>query len=544
MKNLLFLLLLFLIVPIQLQAQEKAWFYLRATDTLILPQFKKVKDQLKYIGNDSQLKEVLDAYEIYEFKKTYRKAKKKYLKRTFFVMANSEQLLPDLLANVPNIFESGDVIPSEDKKIYEPNDYGLTSTIGANIGLQANLDYLDILGLPEAWYYTTGDKNTIIGISDGQLDTLNPDFRGKTRQLNRSTTSKGHGINISGNAAAQGDNGYGITGVCYDCGLLGTQYGGVKTYPELKELADLGIKIINCSWASRAFHESGKQVIDEIFEKGTIVVAASGNKKWEETKGKVLHYPASFDNVISVSSVMYKYESVAENTVITDKGNPAFVNIRGYLGRTGGFVDHDVTKKEKIYPVSIPTLNPQVDILAPSVDVFMYAHFVEDGSIYYAPYSFTSGIPPLVSGTIGLMLSMAPCFPINEVEDVLKLTSTNIDHIEANKPYEGNYGAGMLHTGRAVKMVYDLYSEKGEARIENQKFTRWNFNLTSYGKNVLIHEQEFTKDATLEVSAKNQIIIGKNTILRPNRNGGIVLKIDASLQKPCDLILRDPSIEE
>ena len=37
-------------------------------------------------------------------------------------------------------------------KVFEPNDYGITSTIGENLGAQVNLDYLDFLGLPKAWY--------------------------------------------------------------------------------------------------------------------------------------------------------------------------------------------------------------------------------------------------------------------------------------------------------------------------------------------------------------------------------------------------------
>lgn len=545
MKNCLFLLLLFVIAPKELQAQEKAWFYLRTTDTLILPQFKKVKDQLKYTGNDSKLKQVLDAYEIYEFKKTYRKARRKYLKRTFFVMANSEQLLPDLLANVPDMFESGDVIPSEDKKIYEPNDYGLTSTIGANIGLQANLDYLDVLGLPEAWYYTTGDRNTIIGISDGRLDTLNPEFAGKSKQIRGSTLSKGHGIAISANAAAQGDNGYGIAGVCYDCSVYGTIYGDVKNYSEVQGLAELGARVVNCSWAANAYHDSGKAVIEELLKKGTVVVASGGNKKWEDTKGKVTMYPAGYDKVIAVSSVMHKYADVSENTVIIPKDNsPAFANIRGYVGRTGGFVDNDTTKAPKIYPVSVRTLNPMIDILTPTVDIVNFAPYTFTGDLEYNHFSTTSGASPFVSGTVGLIFSMAPCFPAEEVETVIKLTATNIDHIEANKPYAGNYGAGMLNTGRAVKMAYNMFAKQGNVMIENQQFSRWNLKLTTYSNQVTIKNQKFTEAARFDLKAKNQIVIGQNTVLRPNKKGSISLKIDPTLQKPCDLVLRDPSIPQ
>ncbi len=87
--------------------------------------------------------------------------------------------------------------------------------------------------------------------------------------------------------------------------------------------------------------------------------------------------------------------------------------------------------------------------------------------------------------------------------------------------------------------MYDLYSESESVAIENQKFSRWDFKLTSYSKEVLIQNQRFIEDASLKLTAKNKIVIGKNTILKPNTNGKIELKIDTSLKKQCDLVLRE-----
>ena len=127
-----------------LTAQEDAWFYLRAKDTIINPTFEKTADSLRYTGNDPVLAAILSKHSISIFKKTYKNASKANLKKTFFVVAKDESLMEELLTDAAHLFDSGEIISEEDKKIYEPNDYGLTSTIGENLGAQANLDYYDV----------------------------------------------------------------------------------------------------------------------------------------------------------------------------------------------------------------------------------------------------------------------------------------------------------------------------------------------------------------------------------------------------------------
>ena len=137
------------------------------------------------------------------------------------------------------------------------------------------------------------------------------------------------------------------------------------------------------------------------------------------------------------------------------------------------------------------------------------------------------------------MLSLNPCLPVQEIETILKLTSTNIDYIEANKPYKNNYGSGSLHTGRAVKMVYDLYTDTEITRISNQNFNRWNLKLTALSKNVLIENQVFSESVIFNLEAKNRIVIGENTVLKPNENGAIHLRVNPNLERKCDLVLRE-----
>ena len=542
--RLCFLLIFLILSGLQTFAQEEVWFYLRARDSAFVPPFEKNGKYLHYTGTDDRLENVLKIYRIKTFKKTLKHAKKAYLNRTFFVRADRAALLPDLLQNAFHLFESGEIIPENDRKIFEPNDYGLTSTIGENLGAQVNLDYLDVLEVPKAWYYTTGSRDIIIGISDGSIDPEDPEFKGKTRQVQPSTLVRGHGFSVAETAAGQGNNGYGIAGICYDCSIYATSYGQMTNLAPLVQLSHMGAKVINCSWGATKEYEAAQEAVNQMLDNGTVVVAIGHNQPFSRSKGKVFYYPASYKNVISVSSAQHRYEHFWENIQIEeDKGLYYVKNIRNYVGLTGGFKDNDTTQTPHLYPISIRNLNSEIDIVAPSTGIFRYGELALNGKIDVSQFNQTSGVAPLVTGTIGLMFSLYPCLPAEEVETIIKLTSTNIDDVEPNKPYAGLYGAGMLNTGRAVKMVFDMFAEKGPVIIESQRFSRWDFKLTSIAE-VIMRNQKFTEEATLALTSKKRIVISENTRLKPNAKGKIHLKIDPTLQKECELRLRDPSILE
>src|SRR5690554_6186777 len=312
-KNLyLFVFCLLTFFKIEAQTSD-SWFYFRAHDTVFNPSFKQKGDCLVYTGNDLKLKSVLENYKLKFFKKTWKHAKKENLKKTFFVIADREELMDDLLENAAHLFEYGEIIAEEDKKIFEPNDYGLTSTIGENLGAQVNLDYLDVLEVPKAWYYSTGSRDVIIGISDGSIDSLDIEFFGKTKIVRPSYLAKGHGYSVAASAAGQGDNAYGIPGVCYDCSIYATSYRTGNTLEELLELSRMGAKVINCSWGGTTYYETAQEAIYEMLENGTVVVAIGHNRSFSKGKGEVYYYPASYDGVIAVSSVSHRYADYREN---------------------------------------------------------------------------------------------------------------------------------------------------------------------------------------------------------------------------------------
>jgi len=508
-------------------------FYIRTINEQIeIP--VSVKDSMvTYTGTHQKLKELFQAHRVKIFRKGFKYAERDKLKRTYFVIAENSGFQKALLEHVSDIFEFGESLQPETLKIYEPNDYGTTSTTGANIGTQAYLDYYDFLGVPEAWYYTTGSNDVIVGISDGYIDPEDPEFKGKTTMFRKSTISNGHGMSVAETAVGQGDNGYGIAGICYDCSVYTTTYGDFKFLNQLLELSRAGAKVINCSWGGTRYYETAQETINEMYENGTVIVAVSHNQSFSKSKGKKPRYPAAYKHVISVGSVQHRYDTPSESLDIQEEKQLYYASsIKYHLSRTGGFKDNDPNKEYRLYSSSTNNLDPFVDIVAPGNYIFRYYPYKENGEIKYNPTQKTSPAAPLVTGTIGLMFSVNPCLSVDEVNSIIKLSATNIDFVKANAPYKGMYGAGSLHTGRAVKMSYDMLQPDAYTMIENQQFNRWNLKLDAAHK-IKIQNQRFTDSVQVNFTAKNEILIENETVFLPNENGEIFLKIHPEASYNC-----------
>src|SRR5690625_1164945 len=96
-------------------AQEDAWFFIRAHEESFEPTFEEREGTLHYVGTNESLAATLSNYKIKAFKQTYRNATGPFLKRTFFVIADDNFLLEELLLRHDEIFEGGELILEEDK---------------------------------------------------------------------------------------------------------------------------------------------------------------------------------------------------------------------------------------------------------------------------------------------------------------------------------------------------------------------------------------------------------------------------------------------
>jgi subtilisin family serine protease len=176
-----------------------------------------------------------------------------------------------------------------------------------------------------------------------------------------------------------------------------------------------GAKVINLSWTSGcSFNTYAQQAIDEVYNNGTFIVASAGNGT---TCGGAnnLVYPASYNNVFSVTSI----------------GSQD--NIERVIGN----------------PNTTHQTNASVDICAPGYDVP-----ISSAPGWYLTNSGTSFAAPFVTGTVALMLSIKPDLTNQEIDSILRLSATNIDLLNPN--YVGKIGSGRLNSGLAIQIVWRM----------------------------------------------------------------------------------------
>lgn len=559
------------------QAQNHK-FYLRAIDINFNPKFSESENEeaLVYIGRDEILDNLFRNHNVYIMKKAFTNSSKLNLQKTWYLEGDSQVILDKFLERASHLFDFGEYLGTDENLLADantylfkeensdinkyknvpllnneirfndfssvlffPNDYGLTSP-NTNLGIDAELHNYDYIGAPEAWEYTTGSSAIKIGLSDAVIlvnelgfTDDDPDFVNKTTFFYDGSPPGihgGHGYSVGMIVAGQGDNETGSLGVCYDCDIMATNF---SDYDALLQLSNNGARVINCSWGSPTYSQTNQECINEITQNGTIVIAATHNLS-SHPQGTMI-YPAAYDNVIGVGGVSHKNDFILENVEVTD-GGTIFVDVpKNYLGASVILTEMPTNEDfaDIAHNAGTSVLGEWVDIVAPGADLFSYASTIINGEVLNigAGSQSTSSSTPHVSGTVGLMLDINQCLDFNEVESIIKMASTYIGDIPANARAQwiDKYGSGALHTGKAVKLTNDLISPSNIAYLEDQKFTRWDFNFKGVSQEVEIRNQEFTESSTLSVIAKNRIVIEQNSLLEPNGQGSAILEINPGL---------------
>ena len=302
-----------------------------------------------------------------------------------------------------------------------PNDYTTSYTT----------DYaLDLINAEEAWQYSIGDASTIIGVSDANYFDTHEDLESQINYLQplNINTNYYHGTAVAITVAGHTDNGVGKSSIGYNCKMDLVSLG----YDQLLQMASRGIRVINVSWASGCSPNSYVQaVVDEIYESGSILVAAAGNGA---TCGGASNpvFPAACDHVISVTSI-------GEND-----------NHEKVIGN----------------PLSTHQHHSSVDICAPGYNVP-----ISPLPGYYNTANGSSFAAPFVTGTIGLMLSLKPCLTFEQVSDILRMSSDNIDGL--NPAYAGLLGSGRLNAAKALELTESSSCESSSPNVslENNVLT-------------------------------------------------------------------------
>ncbi len=533
-------------------SQTNYVFNVELSDRETAPSFILTNGVLLYNGTDNSESAFFANYTILKFYQTYPSSSVSKSLNVFTFETTSPNLMGDLIIQFPGKYSNiEDLTGHVLELLYYPNDYGNTSPI-PNLGFDISMKNLDYINVPKAWdFFNENDiGNVTIGISDGKIHENDIEFSNKTNYLNLNQFSSSfncvagnesrHGTSVAAIAAAQGNNGYGTTGICPDCEILNVPY--TLTYNGLLDLANNGVKVINMSWAYNSYEDlsyqngffpSQQEIINQIHNLGVVLVAAAGNNNsFNYPNWQAYAYPACYEHVISVSGVNHKNANIGDEQT---GPIPPFGMVSLYvedLVSPSGAIDYN---GEPYYPFAAGlTTNTRVDICAPAYQISSYSSFLlncldEYGQPNYDKGNGTSQAAPHVTGTVALMQSLNSCILPDEVEDVLQLTSKNLESNPYNAYFIGRSGSGKLETGDAVEFVYEMMNANGNCLIDGQDFWRFNFDLKHIYNKLTISNQIFRESNTSNFTAKNEIDITLNTDFRPSSNGFVDLNIDSDL---------------
>ncbi|HEY6171812.1 MAG TPA: S8 family serine peptidase [Candidatus Kapabacteria bacterium] len=298
------------------------------------------------------------------------------------------------------------------QKTYTPNDEHLSSQW-----------YIDKMNVKQAWNSSKGDSNVVIAILDDGInynhDDLAPniatnpgemgtDNKGDDKRSNGKDddadgykdnwrgwdfinsgkwdtpgswkpdndpypplSNNSHGTNVAGCASPRTDNSIGVAGVGFFCRIMPLKTGDsagtlAAGYEGIQYASKQGAKVINCSWGGildEQYIPFVQDVIDAATERGSLVVASSGNQGIDNDITPF--FPASLESVLSVGA-----------TKEDDKAQ--------------GFSNY----------------GKSVDVFAPGGNIITTGY--PGNSNYNLTFGGTSASSPIAAGVAGLMASKYP----------------------------------------------------------------------------------------------------------------------------------------
>jgi hypothetical protein len=358
---------------------------------------------VKIPNYDQKSKEVnqsLSDLNITEIRKAFPSSRNLELKQVYEITCNCD--VNDLLqfTSKNSLFVKPEMGPQY-QTLEVPNDYTIQ-------GFDWALNSVNAEG---SWNITHGDPSITIAISDANYYQYHEELAMKVDWITPENYDNNytHGTAVATTAAGNTNNGTGKSSIGYNSHLQLRR----MDYNEILDATYSGAKVINTSWASSCYFNSYAQaVIDETYNNGSIIIAAAGNGG---TCGGAqnLVYPASFEHVISVSSIG------SEN------------NHQRITGDDNSTHQH----------------NTMVDIVAPGYDLLL-----STAPGQYVTGSGTSFAAPMVSGTVALMLSVNKCLTPDQIEWILRQSADSTIY-NYNSLYIGQLGSGKLNSQRAVEMA-------------------------------------------------------------------------------------------
>lgn len=339
---------------------------------------------------------------------------------------------------------------------YTPNDpfYG---TVDGTVPASWNLD---VVRAEEAWQLQQGKPSIKVAIVDNAIwgeheDLLIPG----TLQYNTVTRTEGysgppnwvnqdeicpslnncnaydysHGTHCAGVVGAISNNGKGIASLASGITLMGI--GGpsndnpnavVNSTEGIRWAVENGANVISCSFGGGGYSSTQNTFFTTCAEQNIVIVAAAGNDLSNE-----IHYPAGYDNCISVASV----DSDMKRSSFSNYGN--WIDIAA----PGGMYKRISEYPRLSFKIFSTTFSLNTSTRLSGCDLFE--------NTYYDDMSGTSMACPMVASLIGLMFSADSSLTFDEIRTILQNTS---QEREINSPMLSNF-AGTIDAYEAIMAV-------------------------------------------------------------------------------------------
>lgn len=178
-----------------------------------------------------------------------------------------------------------------------PNDPAFHTPDPAPEALGARLQWwAERSRFPQAWDLADGDTVTI-AIIDSGVDGTHPDIQGKVersvdldadpRHRGPGVDESGHGTHVASLACANPDNGFGLAGAGFHCGLMiqKSDLSDSSVIRALVDAADHGADVISMSIGTddrKAPPQAMIDAVDYAYEAGVVLVAAAADKLTRE----------------------------------------------------------------------------------------------------------------------------------------------------------------------------------------------------------------------------------------------------------------------